>query len=53
MYDQVAPYYDLIHQELKDDILFAIRLASEYGGRILELGCGTGRVLLPRARTRH
>jgi ubiquinone/menaquinone biosynthesis C-methylase UbiE len=53
MYDQVAPYYDLIHQELKDDILFAIRLASIYGGRILELGCGTGRLLLPFARTGH
>ena len=36
---------------LKDDIPFYIDLAAESRGRpVLELGCGTGRVLLPLAR---
>src|SRR5438128_9009106 len=36
---------------LKDDIPFYLSFAAEIrGGRVLELGCGTGRVLLPLAR---
>lgn len=53
MYDDIASFYDLIHQEIKDDILFTIKLASRVGAPILELGCGTGRLILPLARTGH
>jgi len=33
-----------------DDIPFWLKLAERYGSPILELGCGTGRVLLPLAQ---
>lgn len=50
MYQQIAAYYDLLHSHLVDDIAFLVELAEETGGPILELGCGTGRLLLPLAR---
>lgn len=53
MYDDIARYYDLIHQDLRDDILFTIKLASSVGDPTLELGCGTGRLILHLARTGH
>lgn len=53
MYDQIAPIYDLIHGDLKADLEFHIRQAAETQDPILELGCGTGRLLLPLARTGH
>ncbi len=42
------PSYD--HIRKRDDVAFYGALARETGGPILELGCGTGRVLLPIAR---
>ncbi|UCG23699.1 MAG: class I SAM-dependent methyltransferase [Chloroflexota bacterium] len=53
MYDKIAHYYDLLHDDLNEDIEFVIRLAEESGGPILELGCGTGRLLIPLARIGH
>lgn len=53
MYEHISSYYDLIHQELRDDIEFAIKLATSVGDPILELGCGTGRLILPLARSGH
>jgi SAM-dependent methyltransferase len=50
MYEQTAKYYDLVHAELKDDIPLVLTLAGQGKGPILELGCGTGRLLLPLAR---
>lgn len=50
MYQLLARYYDLIHELLQDDIDFILQLAAQYGGPILELGCGTGRVLIPLAK---
>jgi SAM-dependent methyltransferase len=50
MYDQIARYYDLLHGDLTEDIEFVIRLAEKSGGPVLELGCGTGRLLLPLVR---
>lgn len=50
MYDKIAHYYDLLHDNLREDIEFIIRLAEESGGPVLELGCGTGRLLLPLVR---
>jgi SAM-dependent methyltransferase len=50
MYDEFARYYDVIHEELTDDIDFVLSLAEKIGGPILELGCGTGRLAIPLAR---
>lgn len=50
MYELLSQYYDLIHDQLTEDINFVLALAKECGGPILELGCGTGRLLLPLVR---
>lgn len=50
IYQKIAPYYDLLHQSLTADIGFVLTLAGHTGSPILELGCGTGRLLLPLAR---
>lgn len=52
-YDELAQYYDLIHAELTADIEFILSLASGKQRIILELGCGTGRLVLPLARAGH
>lgn len=49
-YDQLAPLYDLIYADVRDDIPFYVALATETGGPVLELGCGSGRTLLPLAQ---
>lgn len=44
------PYFYHLHHSLHpEDIPFWISLAEEYGEPVLELGCGTGRVLTPLA----
>ncbi|MEO6873205.1 MAG: methyltransferase domain-containing protein [Opitutaceae bacterium] len=51
-YEQSARYYDTAHEVMKSlgpDAKFYRDLAVESGGPVLELGCGTGRVLLPIA----
>ncbi len=50
MYDQIALYYDLTHASLTEDIPFVLALARQSGEAALELGCGSGRLLLPLAR---
>ncbi len=48
-----ARYYDAAYAgetELAGDVEFYTSLARECGGSVLELGCGTGRVLLEVAR---
>ncbi len=47
MYDQIAHYYDLTHENLTEDIPFVLALAQQANGPALELGCGSGRLLLP------
>ncbi len=49
MYETIARYYDLIHAELTADLTLIQQLAGQTGGPILELGCGTGRLLRPLA----
>lgn len=44
LYDHVVPYHD------RPDVQFFVDAARERGGPVLELGCGTGRVLIPTAR---
>lgn len=46
-----AEYYHAHHREFTDDLPFWKKLAKTQNGPILELGCGTGRVLLPLAKT--
>jgi len=50
MYDHIARYYDLSHDRLTDDIPYLLALAREAEGPLLELGCGSGRLLAPLAR---
>ena len=42
--------YDAHHSLYKDDLPFWLSLAKQQEGPVLELGCGTGRVLLPLAQ---
>lgn len=53
MYNQIAYYYDLTHQHFTDDIPFILGQAAAVEGAILELGCGSGRLLLPLAEAGH
>ncbi|MDX2006931.1 MAG: methyltransferase domain-containing protein [Meiothermus sp.] len=43
-YDEITPLYVLQYQRYADDLGFYTRLAQDYGGPVLELGAGTGRV---------
>ena len=47
-----SKYYDGAYAAMRDlaDAPFYVDLAKETGGPVLEIGCGTGRVLLPTAR---
>lgn len=53
MYDHIARFYDLTHASLTADLPLVLQLASATDGSILELGCGSGRLLLPLARLGH
>lgn len=44
-------YYDIVSSGLDHDVEFYTELIRETKGPVLELGCGTGRVTLPAART--
>jgi SAM-dependent methyltransferase len=51
-YNTSAKYYDGAYAVKADlvDLPFYVDLATKFGGPVLEIGCGTGRVLLPIAR---
>lgn len=49
-FDLIAPFYDLEYGDLLEDIPFYINFARSTGSPILELGVGTGRLLLPLAQ---
>jgi SAM-dependent methyltransferase len=51
--EQIAKYYDLIHGQLVEDVPMWERLTEEIDASILEIGCGTGRLLLPLAQAGH
>ena len=44
LYDHVAPY------RARADVGFFVEAAAGAGGPVLEVGCGTGRILIPTAR---
>lgn len=43
-YDHIAPYRD------RQDVAFYVEMARQSGGSVLEIGCGTGRILIPTAQ---
>jgi SAM-dependent methyltransferase len=47
IYEKLARFYDLEHEDLTADVVFYLHFARQAGGRVLEVGCGSGRVLLP------
>lgn len=49
-YDAIAPFYDIEHAHFAEDLEMYRNFAELCGGKILELACGSGRVLLPLAR---
>ncbi len=50
----VAEYYDFLPTLTgRADLDFYLDFARRHGGPILELGCGTGRILLPLAEAGH
>jgi len=58
MYNKIAHYYDLTHADLTEDVDYILKLigtkaastSSAQDVSIIELGCGSGRILLPLAR---
>ncbi len=61
MYNKIAHYYDLTHTDLTEDVDYILKLVGKTAASagsaqavsIIELGCGSGRLLLPLARARH
>jgi len=51
-WDAYAPFYDWENEQTlgRRDVPFWRRIASAAAGRVLELGCGTGRVSVPLAK---
>jgi ubiquinone/menaquinone biosynthesis C-methylase UbiE len=52
-WDQYAAFYDWENRQTmgRRDVRFWQSMARQHGGPVLELGCGTGRVSFPVART--
>lgn len=44
-YDEIATYYDLEHRAFTDDVDLYLQFVEAAGDPVLEMGCGTGRIL--------
>jgi cyclopropane fatty-acyl-phospholipid synthase-like methyltransferase len=49
-YDLIAPFYDIEHAHFDEDLNLYANFAELCGGPLLELACGSGRLLVPLAR---
>lgn len=49
-YDLIAPFYDVEHAHFDEDLNLYENFAQLCGGPLLELACGSGRLLVPLAR---
>ncbi len=45
-YDTIARYYDAENEDMNADLELYSALAEQTGGPILDIGCGTGRIML-------
>ena len=52
-YELIAPFYDIEHAHFSEDLDLYRNFAEICGGKILELACGSGRVLIPLAQDGH
>ena len=48
-YDLIAPFYDIEHAHFDEDVDVYLNFAELSGSPLLELACGSGRLLLPLA----
>lgn len=49
-YAPIADLYDLEHADFRDDVDLFLSFADIVGDPILEMGCGSGRILIPLAQ---
>jgi cyclopropane fatty-acyl-phospholipid synthase-like methyltransferase len=49
-YDLIAPFYEIEHSHFNEDLNLYINFAELCGSPLLELACGSGRLLVPLAR---
>ena len=45
-YEPIARFYDAENAEMTEDLALYSAVLAEYGGPVLDVGCGTGRVML-------